>query len=46
MQLALTDAESALVTQWREFTQDQAASARTAWTRQGWLPRSLVEAVP
>jgi hypothetical protein len=46
MQLALTDAESALVTQWREFTKDQAASARTAWTRQGWLPRSLVEAAP
>lgn len=46
MQLALTDAESALVTQWREFTKDQGASARTAWTRQGWLPRTLVEAAP
>ena len=46
MQLALTDAESTLVTQWHAFTAALAPSAKMAWTRQGWLPRSLVEAAP
>ena len=46
MRLALSDAERALVSQWRALTGDVAPSAKTAWTRQGWIPRSMVEAVP
>ena len=46
MELALSDTELALVSQWRALTAGVAPSARTAWTRQGWIPRSVVEAAP
>jgi hypothetical protein len=46
MRLALSDAEQALVARWRALTGDLAPSAKTAWTRQGWIPRSVVEAAP
>lgn len=46
MRLALSDTERALVSQWRALTADLAPSAKTAWTRQGWIPRSLVDAAP
>jgi hypothetical protein len=46
MRLALSDTERALVSQWRALTGDLAASAKTAWTRQGWIPRSVVDAAP
>jgi hypothetical protein len=46
MRLALSDTERALVSQWRALAEDLAPSAKTAWTRQGWIPRSVVEAAP
>jgi hypothetical protein len=46
MQLALGDTELTLVSQWRALTADVTPAARTAWTRQGWIPRSVVEAAP
>jgi hypothetical protein len=46
MRLALSDTERALVSQWRGVTGDVAPSAKTAWTRQGWIPRNVVEAAP
>jgi hypothetical protein len=46
MRLALSDAERALVARWRALTADLAPSAKTVWTRQGWIPRSVVEAAP
>ena len=46
MRLALSDTERALVSRWRALTADVAPSAKAAWTRQGWIPRSVVEAAP
>lgn len=46
MRLALSDSERALVSQWRALTGDLTPSAKTAWTRQGWIPRSVVDAAP
>jgi hypothetical protein len=46
MRLALSDAEHALVARWRALTADLTPAAKTAWTRQGWIPRSVVEAAP
>lgn len=46
MRLALSDTERILVSQWRALTGVVAPAAKTAWTRQGWIPRSVVEAAP
>jgi hypothetical protein len=46
MRLALSDTERALVSRWRALTGDPTPSAKTAWTRQGWIPRSVVDAAP
>jgi hypothetical protein len=46
MRLALSDTERALVSQWRALAEDLAPSAKTAWTRQGWIPRSVVDTAP
>jgi hypothetical protein len=46
MRLALSDTERALVSQWRALTGDLAPAAKTAWTRQGWIPRRVFEAAP
>jgi hypothetical protein len=46
MRLALSDTERALISQWRALTGDLAPSAKADWTRQGWIPRSLVGAAP
>jgi hypothetical protein len=46
MRLALSEPERAFVSQWRALAGDVAPAAKTAWTRQGWIPRSVVEAAP
>jgi hypothetical protein len=46
MRLALSDAERALVSRWRALTGGLAPPAKTAWTRQGWIPRSVLDAAP
>jgi len=46
MQLDLSDAERGLEGEWRAFTADLTPATRAAWTRQGWIPRSVVDAAP
>ena len=41
MELGLSDTERALVSRWRALTGDVSPSAKTAWTRQGWIPRRI-----
>jgi hypothetical protein len=44
MRLDLSDSEQELVRQWRALSADLTPAVRTAWTRQGWIPRDVVRA--
>lgn len=46
MWLDLTDAEQELVRQWRALAADLTPAVKADWTRQGWIPRNEVRAVP
>jgi hypothetical protein len=46
MRLDLTDAEQELACQWRALTADLTPASKAAWTRQGWIPRDVVQALP